>query len=147
MMEDGCEHLEGSPIGKCGICGKTVCSECYRTVFSETICDEHELLEEESAWELVGLYADSAKLDEKRFELEEQGIVSIIVEDDEDSVELYVPAEEKDDGYAVLRMSGDDTPVCTECKIQFATHTEACPICGKKTADMDQTIDPIEEFD
>jgi RNA polymerase subunit RPABC4/transcription elongation factor Spt4 len=147
MMEEGCEHLEGSPIGKCAICTKTVCSECYRTVFSEVICDEHESLEEESAWELVGLYADSGTLDEKRFELEEHGIVSIVVEDDEDAVELYVPAEEKEDGYAALKMSGDDAPVCAECMIQYSPDTEVCPICGKKTADAGEETDPIQEFD
>ncbi|UCH83976.1 MAG: hypothetical protein JSW50_16310 [Candidatus Latescibacterota bacterium] len=147
MKEEGCEHLDDSPIGKCAICGKTVCSECYRTVFSETICDEHEALEEESAWELVGLYADTGTLDEKRFELEEQGIASIVVEEDEDAVELYVPAEDKDDAYAMLKVSGDETPVCTECKIQYATDSETCPICGKTPADMDEEADPIEEYD
>ena len=56
----GCDHTDGSPMGVCAICGKTVCSECYTTVFNEMICDEHEALEDESAWELVAIYTDPA---------------------------------------------------------------------------------------
>ncbi|UCG52630.1 MAG: hypothetical protein JSW58_03520 [Candidatus Latescibacterota bacterium] len=144
-MEDGCEHLEASPIGKCAICGKTVCSECYRTIFGEMICDEHEPLEEESAWELVGLYADSGSLAEKRFQLEENGVVSIVIEGDEEAIELYVPAEEKDDGYAVLRSSGDESNFCAECKIQYSLEMEMCPICGKRSADSDAESNRIDE--
>lgn len=155
MKEESCEHLDGSPIGKCAICGKTVCSECYRTVFSEMICDEHEALEEESAWELIGLYSDGSGLDEKRFELEEHGIVSIVVTDNDDAVELYVPAEEKEDGYSALKMSDDESPVCTDCMIQYSPDTDACPICGKLTADSDgdsgdgtgADLDEIEDLD
>ena len=147
MMEDGCDHLEGSPVGKCVICGKTVCSECYRSVFSEIICDEHESLEEESAWELVGLYGDYGPLEEKQFELEEHGIVSIVVDADGDSVELYVPAEEKEDAYAVLTTTGDDSPVCEECMIQFSQDMEACPICGEKAEEADDEVDATEDND
>ncbi len=108
----GCDHVDGSPMGMCAVCGKTVCSECYTTVFNEMICDEHESLEDESAWELVAIYTDPAVVADKRFQLEENGISSISVQSEEDAVELYVPAEEKDEGFAVLQSAGDDIGVC-----------------------------------
>ena len=131
-MEKGCDHLDGSPMGTCAVCGKTVCSECYRTVFNEMICDEHEALEDESAWELVGIYTGAAVVPEKRFQLEESGVSSIVVTSDEDSVELYVPAGDRDEGFAVLQSSADDTGLCPECRIQYSADIEACPLCGVK---------------
>ena len=56
-MEEVCEHLESSPIGHCSICGRTVCTDCYREIFNAMICDQHEKLEDEGEWELVGYYA------------------------------------------------------------------------------------------
>ncbi len=131
-MEKGCDHIDGSPMGMCAVCGKTVCSECYRTVFNEMICDEHEALEEDSAWALVGIYADAAVVTEKRFHLEENGISSIAVQNEEDAVELYVPTEEKDEGFAVVQSSGDEGGACVECQIQYSIDLEACPLCGGK---------------
>ena len=131
-MERGCDHLDGSPMGTCAVCGKTVCSECYRTVFNEMICDEHEALEDESAWELVGIYTDASAVPDKRFQLEENGISSLAVASEEDSVELYVPADERDEGFAVLQSSADDTGLCAECRIQYSAEIEACPLCGAR---------------
>jgi RNA polymerase subunit RPABC4/transcription elongation factor Spt4 len=131
-MERGCDHLDGSPMGMCAVCGKTVCSECYRTVFNEMICDEHETLEEESAWALVGIYTDASVVTEKRYQLEENGILSISVQSEEDAVELYVPTEEKDEGFAVLQSSGEEGRACHECKIQYSADIDACPLCGGK---------------
>jgi len=129
-MEEPCEHLEGSPIGKCAICERTVCSECYREVFNTMICDGHEDLEDESDWELVGFYANSAILADRRFALEESGITSLAVESDEDSIELYVPTEEKDDAYLALSSSGEETLVCEDCRVQYSADMGACPLCG-----------------
>lgn len=131
-MEKGCDHLEGSPMGMCAICGKTVCSECYRTVFNETICDEHLALEEESGWELVGIFADPTVVADRRFRLEENGISSLSVQSDEDVIELYVPAEEKDEGFAVLQGSAEEGGLCHECRIQYPADHEVCPLCGGK---------------
>jgi RNA polymerase subunit RPABC4/transcription elongation factor Spt4 len=131
-MERGCDHVDGSPMGVCAICGKTVCSECYRTVFNEMICDEHETLEDESAWELVGIFTDAAVIAERRYQLEENGISSIAGESDEDMIELYVPAEERDEGFAVLQAAGEEGGACEECRIQFSADMEACPLCGGK---------------
>ncbi len=142
-MDRGCDHVDGSPMGVCAICGKTVCSECYRTVFNEMVCDEHEALEDESAWELVGIYTDASSVPEKRFLLEENGIASIAGQSDDEMVELYVPVEEKDEGFAVLHASGDEGPVCSECRIQFSADMDACPLCGGKRdgADMEESGD------
>lgn len=134
-MEEGCDHLEGSPIGTCAICGRTVCPDCYRTVFNEMICDGHPELEEESAWELVGFYSDAATLADRRFLLEDSGIMSIAVETDDDATELYVAAEEKEDGYSLLQSSSEGTCHCEECQIQFSEEIGSCPLCGTKAAE------------
>ena len=63
---EGCEHTEASPIGKCAICDRTVCSDCYRSIFNGMICDLHQALEDESDWALVGLYTSENALDERR---------------------------------------------------------------------------------
>jgi hypothetical protein len=131
-MENECDHVDGSLVGKCAICGRTVCSECYREVFSEMICEVHEDLEDESAWELVGFYADSATLAQRRFLLEEQGISSIVVEADGDTIELYVAMEEKEDAFASLSASTEDAMICADCRIQYSAEMVACPLCGVK---------------
>ncbi len=117
-------------MGMCAVCGKTVCSECYRTVFNEMICDEHEALEDESAWELVGIFTDPSVVADRRFQLEENGISSIAAQGDEEAIELYVPAEDKDEGFAVLQSSAEEGGICKECRIQYPADAEACPLCG-----------------
>jgi len=143
-MERGCDHLDGTPMGMCAVCGKTVCSECYRSVFNEMICDEHEAHEEESAWALVGIYTDAAVVTEKRFQLEENGIPSIAVHSEEDAVELYVPTEEKDEGFAVLQSSGEEGGACRECRIQYSADIDACPLCGAKQSGPPEAHEPEE---
>ena len=134
-MEHGCEHTDGSPIGKCAICGRTVCSECYQDIFGAMICDLHRGLEDESSWELVGFFADTPELAERRYALEENGITSLIVDYEEDAVELYVPNEDKDDAFAALTASGEEEYGCPECRIQFTKEMHACPVCGAAPAD------------
>jgi len=119
-------------MGMCAICGKTVCSECYRTVFNETICDEHLALEDESGWELVGMFADPAVVVDRRYRLEENGIASLSVQSDEDVIELYVPAEEKVEGFAVLQATAEEGGLCYECRIQYPADHDVCPLCGGK---------------
>jgi hypothetical protein len=129
-MEKGCDHVDGSPMGMCAVCGKTVCSECYRTVFNEMICDEHETLEDESAWELIAVYSDATVVPDRRYQLEENGISSIAVQGDEDAMELYVPAGERDEGFALLQSGTEDAGICLHCRIQYSLDQEACPLCG-----------------
>ena len=134
-MANECEHDEGSPMGTCAICGELVCSECFRTVFNQNICGSHEELEDESAWELVGFYASEASLAERRFYLEEQGITSIVVQADDESIELYVPEDEKEDAYAALVSSGEGTLFCPSCEVQYAAELSVCPLCGVRQQD------------
>ncbi len=137
-MESGCEHVEGSPIGKCTICSRTVCSECYRDVFNSMICDLHAELEDEAEWELVGFYSETSAMAPRRYELEEHGITSLVAEPDEESIELYVPSVEKNDAFAALTAAADDTSVvCTECRIHYSSGLDACPICGGKSRQTD----------
>lgn len=132
-MEHGCEHTEGSPIGKCAICERTVCSECYRDVFNSMICDLHQDLEDEAEWALIGFYSETSALVRRRYVLEEAGIISLVAEPDEDAVELYVPTDEKNDALEALSGTADDTFVCSDCCIQYSAGLDACPICGVKT--------------
>ena len=129
-MENGCEHTEGSPIGKCSICEKTVCRECYREVFNAMICDLHQVLEDESNWELVGLYNMAEALTDRRYALEDGGITSLVVEADEDSIELYVPTEEREDAFTSLAGFPDYASVCKACRVQVSSELESCPLCG-----------------
>ena len=85
-MGNECEHMDGSLMGKCAVCGRAVCSECYRYVFSEMICDGHEPLEDEAAWELLGLYTDTSAVTQLRFDLEEKEIATIVVAGDEEAM-------------------------------------------------------------
>ena len=130
-MEEACEHLESSPIGACAICARTVCTDCYRDIFNAMICDQHEDLEDEGQWELVGYYSPGTDLEERRYTLEEQAIVSLVVEGDQDGVELYVTTDEKDDAFASLAaMAGEESRVCGECKIVVSAEIDECPLCG-----------------
>jgi hypothetical protein len=145
-MGEGCDHLEGSPIGKCAVCGKTVCSDCYSTLFNEMICDEHDGLEEESAWEVIGFFSDESIVADKRFLLEDNGINSLAVESDDDVIELYVPAEGKDAAFVVLQTSIDEARSCEECLVQFSSNIDACPVCGERSPDAEE-IDQQEEIE
>ncbi len=137
-MEHGCEHTEGSPIGKCAICERTVCSDCYRDVFNSMICNLHQDLEDEAEWELVGFYSETSALKQRRYLLEDAGITSLVVETDEENIELYVPGDEKDDAFDMLAATGDDTSVCSDCHIQYSSGLGACPICGVKSGHVDE---------
>ena len=130
-----CEHEEGSPMGNCAICGAMTCSECFRTIFNQTICADHEDLEDESCWELVGFYTDETALDERRYYLEEQGITSIVVDTEEEAIELYVLVEEKEDAYAALISSGEDSLFCPSCQVQYSPELLTCPLCGVRVAE------------
>lgn len=130
---EGCEHTEGSPIGKCAICDRTVCSECYNEVFGSMICDLHRGLEDESDWELAGHYTTSSVVEERRYALEENGITALVVETDDEAVELYVPSEEKEDAYSTLTAATGDEVFCDDCMIEFSADLDACPVCGAKT--------------
>lgn len=140
-MEQGCEHTEGSPIGKCAICDRTVCSECYNDVFGAMICDLHPGLEDESSWELVGFFTDAVSLAERRYSLEEGGITSLMVESDDESIELYVPNDDKDDAFAILCSSSEEENVCMDCGIQYSHEMDACPVCGAKASEAGDDAD------
>jgi hypothetical protein len=139
-MEHGCEHIEGSPIGKCAICERTVCTECYNEVFGAMICDLHAGLEDDSEWELVAFFSDATLVTPRRYVLEENGITSLVVDHEDEAVELYVPNDEKEDAFASLLISADEETTCGECRILFAKELDSCPICGSKPMD-------IEEYD
>lgn len=125
-----CEHLDGDVMGKCAICGNMVCSECYRTVFNQMICNAHEELEEESAWEVIGFYTDHDVVAEVRFELKEQSLTSLELEADADTIELYVPPEEKDDAWDSIVGIAGEFNTCEECQVHFSSDIGICPICG-----------------
>jgi len=134
-LEEVCEHLESSPIGNCSICGRTVCTDCYREIFNAMICDQHENLEDEGEWELVGYYAVGTDLEERRYILEDHAITSLVVEGDQDGVELYVTTEDKDDAYASLSAAaGAGSQLCGACKIEVSADIEECPLCGNPPA-------------
>lgn len=131
-MEEGCEHTEASPIGKCAICGRAVCTDCYNEVFGAMICDQHPGLEDDSGWELVGIFTDATLVAQRRYDLEENGITALVVDSEEENIEVYVPHDEKDDAFATLAASADEEHSCPECQIQFAGDIENCPVCGEK---------------
>lgn len=128
-----CDHSDGTMAGICAVCGDPVCSECFQPIFNTVICSNHEALEDESEWEMIVLYSSNEGVDGTRFFLDDQGISSIAVENEEGMVELYVPIEDKDETWAVLEggEAGDDMLHCDECKVFFARVISECPVCGK----------------
>jgi hypothetical protein len=129
-MVTDCEHVDGDYMGKCAICENMVCGECVQTLFNTVICGAHENLEEESSWELLGFYSSPAALDERRYFLNEQGVTSIVVESEDDMTELYVPLEEKEDAYEVLRGASEEVLQCDNCRVFYSQEVGTCPICG-----------------
>lgn len=129
-MGTECEHPDGDFMGKCAICGDMVCGECFQTIFNTMICGAHEHLEEESSWELLGFYSSVAAVEEPRSLLQDQGVTSIAVESEEETAELYVPIEEKDDAFEALQGASEDVLQCDSCQVFFSKETETCPICG-----------------
>lgn len=125
-----CEHLDGDFVGKCAICGDMVCGECMQTIFNTVICSMHEELEDESSWELLGLYASDVDVEERRYYLQDQQITSIIVESEDDTIEMYVPLEEKDDAYEALQGAAEEILQCDNCKVFYSEEVGTCPICG-----------------
>jgi hypothetical protein len=136
-MDQECEHLDGDYVGKCAICGDMACGECFQTIFNTLICGAHRQLEDESEWELLGFYGGSTLLDEPRFILQEQGITSIIVETEDDTIEMYVPIDEKDDAFEVLTGTGQETAECSTCKVIYSVDIGACPICGVRQVEKE----------
>jgi rubrerythrin len=129
-MGQECEHLDGDYVAKCAICGDMACGECFQTLFNTVICGQHEHLEDDSAWELLGFYTSPAALEERRYFMQEQGITSIVVESEDDMTEMYVPIEEKSDAFEALSGAGEDILQCDSCKVFFSKAVGTCPICG-----------------
>jgi len=100
------------------------------------ICDQHEQLEDEGAWEMIGYYTSDGPVEIRRYNLEENGVVSLLVENEDEGLELYVPAAEKDDAYAVIGGDPEETHDCPDCKIQYSKELDTCPGCGVKAADV-----------
>ena len=136
-MSTECEHLDGSYMGKCAICGDVVCGECFQTVFNAMICSAHEELEDEGTWELIGFYTSTAPVEERRYFLQDKNVTSLVVETEDDTIELYVPAEERDDAFAALAGPSEDQLQCNNCRVFFSPEVGTCPICGvRETGDQ-----------
>lgn len=133
-----CDHSDGTHVGSCAVCGDPVCTECFQALFNVVICSNHEGLEDEGEWELLGLYMTSTGSDNLRFFLDDQGIASVAVENEEGTMEVYVPIEHKDDAWASLDggEAGDDMIKCDEDKLYFAREIGECPICGTGAAEQ-----------
>ena len=134
-MSEECEHLDGDYMGKCAICGDMVCGECYQSIFNTMICSAHEELEDEGEWELLGLYTSQESLDERRYFMQEQGITSIVVESEEDTTELYVPVDVKEDAFVALEGASEEVLQCDGCQVFFSKDAGTCPICGVRYAE------------
>ena len=127
-----CDHSDGSHVGSCAVCGEPVCSECFQTLFNVVICANHEGLEDEGEWELLALYNTTEGSDSLRFYLDDHGVTSLVVENEDSLMEVYVPIEEKDDAWASLEggEAGEDMVKCNEDRLYFAREIGECPICG-----------------
>ena len=127
-----CDHSDGTHVGSCAVCGDPVCTECAQPLFNVNICANHEGREDESEWEMIALYMSTDGSDTLRFFMDDQGIASIAVENEEGVMEVYVPIEEKDEAWAALDgdQAGDDMIKCDEDRLYFAREIGECPICG-----------------
>jgi hypothetical protein len=129
-----CDHSDGTMVGTCAVCGDPVCSECFTPIFNTVICGNHEGLDDEGEWELIAIYASVAPLESVRFMLDDQGLLSLAVENEEGMMELYVPISEKDDTWTALEggEAGDDLTRCEDCRVYYTREISECPICGKE---------------
>jgi len=127
-----CDHSDGSHVGSCAVCGEPVCSECFQALFNVVICSNHEGLEDEGEWELLALYSTEEGAHSLRFYLDDQGVTSLVVENEDSRMEVYVPIEEKDDAWASLDggEAGEDMVKCSEDRLYFSRDVGECPICG-----------------
>ncbi|HEX6791078.1 MAG TPA: hypothetical protein VF247_07185 [Candidatus Krumholzibacteria bacterium] len=127
-----CDHSDGTHVGSCAVCGEPVCTECFQALFNVNICANHEGLEDEGEWELVALYMSTDGSDGLRFHLDDHGVQSLAVENEDGIMEVYVPIEEKDEAWASLEggEAGDDMIKCDEDRLYFAREIGECPICG-----------------
>ena len=127
-----CDHSDGTHVGSCAVCGEPVCTECFQTIFNVNICANHEGLEDEGEWELIALYMSTDGSDGLRFHLDDHGVQSLAVENEDGIMEVYVPIEEKDEAWASLEggEAGDEMMKCEEDRLYFAREIGECPICG-----------------
>ncbi|HEX5133138.1 MAG TPA: hypothetical protein VFX92_11720 [Candidatus Krumholzibacteria bacterium] len=130
-----CDHSDGTMAGTCAVCGDPVCSECYTPIFSSMICSNHEGLDDEGEWELVALYQSAGPVEGVRFLLDDQGLQSLAVENDEGMMEVYVPIVEKDEVWMALEggEAGDEMTHCEDCRVFYPRDVRECPICGKES--------------
>jgi len=126
-----CEHPQGDILGKCAICGDIVCGECYQSVFNAMVCSNHgEDLFDEGAWEMIGFYTAEDPLDERRYFLNEQNITTLVSENEDQVLELYVPTEAKEDAWEILRGTSEDSIECLKCRVFYSKEVGTCPMCG-----------------
>ncbi len=127
-----CDHSDGTHVGSCAVCADPVCTECAQPLFNVNICSNHEALEDESDWELIALYMTTDGSDTLRFFMDDHGVASVAVENEEGVMEVYVPIEEKDEAWAALEGgdAGEEMVKCDEDRLYFAREIGECPICG-----------------
>ncbi len=130
-----CDHSDGTMVGTCAVCGDPVCSECFSPMFTTVICASHDGLDDEGEWELIAIYAGAAAVESVRFLLDDQGLQSLAVENEEGLTELHVPIAEKDETWMALEggEAGDDMTRCEECRVYYTRMISECPICGKES--------------
>ena len=134
-----CGHDDGAVMGTCVICGDAVCGECFQPLFDKMICGNHENLEDEGEWEIIGVYMSEAVMEDRRFFLSEEGITAIAVETAEETIELYVPVDDRDDAHAALSAPSEDTVHCPGCKIFYSLEADVCPLCGVREVENESS--------
>lgn len=132
-----CGHDDGAVMGTCAICGESVCSDCFQPLFSVMICSNHDDLEDEGEWEVIGFFSSESVLEDRQYLLNDQGVTCIAVETEDDTVELYVPVVERDDAHAALADATDETLHCPNCKVYYSQEISVCPQCGVSAAESD----------
>jgi hypothetical protein len=121
-------------VGTCAVCGDPVCTECYSPIFTAVICANHEGLEDENEWELIGVYATAGPVENVRFLFDDHGLLSLAMENDDGLMEVYVPVSEKDDAWATMDDGeADDMSRCEDCQVVFTLEMSECPVCGKES--------------
>jgi hypothetical protein len=66
--------------------------------------------------------------------LDDQGLQSLAVENEDGLMELHVPIAEKDETWMAMEGgdAGDEMTRCEDCRVYYTAQIHECPICGKE---------------
>ncbi len=123
---------------RCSLCGAVIEGKAL-SVAGMPVCEKHRDEAEKRIWSAVGYYRRDALAEQRKKELELNGIGSLIARSSEPpGFRLLIEEHDRSLAQEVLSALGERIAFCTECRSEFDEGELFCPSCGAKVPERDR---------